>query len=114
MLDLNVILIGTNGVVYSGPATSVGAPGKKGNFGILADHAPMISELEAGLVRITNEFQELYFLIDGGFCEVCDNEVAILVAKVREVSHPDEARELLRSSDPWKASSSLEESTKAS
>lgn len=111
MFDLNVTLIGTKGTVYNGPATSVGAPGVKGNFGVLADHAPMISELEPGVVKIVNEFQELFFLVDGGFCEVCDNEVVLLVDRIREISNADEGRDLLQTSDPWTVSPGLENST---
>jgi F-type H+-transporting ATPase subunit epsilon len=112
MLDLNVTLIGSKGIAYSGPVTSVGAPGVKGSFGILADHAPMISELEAGVVRVTNEFQELFFLIDGGFCEVCNNEVVLLVSKVREVHDMDEGRALLLLENPWESPPGLEQSSK--
>ena len=53
--------------IFDGEIKSVRVPGKKGSFQVLKDHAPIISTLENGLVRIINqENNELIFDISGG------------------------------------------------
>ena len=60
-------------------AVSVVAPGVEGYIGILADHAPLISELALGKVTVKDESgNETLLAISGGFMEVRSNEVRIL------------------------------------
>lgn len=58
----------------------VQVPGSKGSFGILHKHAPIVSSLEAGVVRVVrSDGTELLFnLPDGGFVEVNNEEIAII------------------------------------
>ena len=65
--------------VFDGEAISVQFPGVKGKFEVLNNHAPIVSLLEKGQVRIiTNEDKVLKFDIEQGFIEVLQNEVSIL------------------------------------
>jgi F-type H+-transporting ATPase subunit epsilon len=70
--------------VYDGEIKSVRVPGKKGSFQVLKDHAPIISTLENGIVRMIDmENNELTFNISGGVIEVKANNVILLADSVK-------------------------------
>ena len=57
----------------------VGVPGAKGELGILPEHAPLLSELGAGLLRYTIAGQPARCLsVSGGWVEVSHNSVRVL------------------------------------
>lgn len=54
-------------------------PGLDGSFEILTNHAPMISALKAGRIKVIDkEKQTLFFEIGGGIVEVLNNKVLVL------------------------------------
>lgn len=57
-------------------------PGVLGYFGVLPDHAPLISTLAVGEVRYRIGRQEHFLVLQGGFCEVFDDEVTVLAELV--------------------------------
>ena len=66
--------------VYSGEVKLVKVPGSKGSFEILQNHAPIISVLDKGQLKlITKDDETKKFLVDGGVVEVVDNKIIILV-----------------------------------
>ncbi len=69
--------------VFSGNVVSVTAPGSEGQFQVLAGHAPFLSALTAGEVRIdlADKSQKTY-KISGGFFEVSANKAMLLVESV--------------------------------
>ena len=69
--------------VFSGTINSVQVPGSKGSFAILEYHAPIISTLEKGLVKVDDRGSETLFEISGGMIEVKDNKVIILAESVK-------------------------------
>jgi F-type H+-transporting ATPase subunit epsilon len=56
-------------------------PGKDGYLGILPDHAPLLSELGAGVLTYSSDSQERLLAIEGGFVEVLNNEVRVLAER---------------------------------
>ena len=65
--------------LYSGDASSVVAPGIDGSLGILENHAPIITTLAEGLVKLTeSNGKNLSFNVKGGVLEVNNNKVIIL------------------------------------
>jgi F-type H+-transporting ATPase subunit epsilon len=59
-------------------------PGKKGSFQVLKDHAPIISTLENGSVRMVDqENNEIIYEISGGVIEVKANKIILLADSVR-------------------------------
>lgn len=70
-------------------ATACSAPGVLGSFQVLANHAAMVSELEAGVMKIQLSDQNRHFAISGGFLEVLDNKVLLLLESAEEVSEID-------------------------
>jgi F0F1-type ATP synthase, epsilon subunit (mitochondrial delta subunit) len=66
--------------LYKGDVDVVTLPGTLGRFTILQDHAPMVSSLKEGIIRIKPyEGEEVELSIKGGFVEVKRNEVSVCV-----------------------------------
>ncbi len=65
-------------VLYNGEVTGVKVPGGKGSFEMLNRHAPIISNLEKGVVRVTDASGTHNFDITGGIVEVFANKIIIL------------------------------------
>ena len=57
----------------------VEAPGTAGEFGILPGHVPFLTTLEHGEVRFMNEGKTRFLATSGGFAEVVDNKVTMLL-----------------------------------
>lgn len=89
-MKLEVKVITPDKVVYEGLADSLVIPGKDGYFGVLPNHAPMLSALDIGELKIRNEFQEYYYAIDGGFCEVRKNRVIIVTSSAQRADEIDD------------------------
>ncbi|HAP35378.1 MAG TPA: F0F1 ATP synthase subunit epsilon [Bacteroidetes bacterium] len=65
--------------VYSGEVQSFTAPGVVGNFQVLFNHAPLLSSVGVGEVKvIESNGAKLLFAISGGFVEVKSNKVILL------------------------------------
>ena len=68
--------------VYTGEVTSVTVPGTKGSFQILNNHAPIISTLENGKVKVKDDAGVHIFNIKGGVVEVLKNKVVVLAESI--------------------------------
>jgi len=68
--------------VYSGEADSVSFPGTAGAFQVLNHHAPLISSLKEGKIKVKTKKEEMLFTIKSGFVEVLKNNVTVLVEGV--------------------------------
>ncbi len=66
--------------VFEGEIKLVQLPGSKGAFEILKNHAPIISTLEKGIIKVEDETgKEYFFDVDGGVVENKDNKIIVLV-----------------------------------
>jgi F-type H+-transporting ATPase subunit epsilon len=66
-------------VVYSDTVQSISADGTEGAFGVLADHAPLITELRTSILTVNDANNKaVRFALDGGFLEVIANNVIVL------------------------------------
>lgn len=82
---MNLIVLTPEQKVFEGEITSVKIPGITGQFEVLRNHAPMVSALGEGSVRIIQKGGgNKTFKIERGFIEVIRNEVALLVQGVEE------------------------------
>jgi len=78
LLDVNIV--SPEKVIFSGKAVSVSVPGSLSPFQILYNHAPIVSALDLGVVKIVDENEKtIYFATTKGFTEVRKNVVSILV-----------------------------------
>lgn len=67
--------------LFSGEVYGVQMPGISGSFEVLDKHAPLVSALKAGRVKVLRDRQNhsAFYDIQGGFVEVLNNKVSILV-----------------------------------
>ena len=67
--------------LFSGEVYGVQMPGISGSFEVLDRHAPLVSALKAGRVRVLRDKQNhtSSYDIQGGFVEVLNNKVTVLV-----------------------------------
>lgn len=76
---MNVKIISPDTTQYEGPAKLLQLPGTDGLFELLHGHAPIISALKEGRIRILNEEGEMTFQIRAGVVRAQNNEVLILI-----------------------------------
>lgn len=76
---LKVSVISPERVLFEGEADSVIAPAFDGEVGILAGHAPMMTLLGKGSLRLGGSGGA--FHIEGGFMQVVDNHVRVVTEK---------------------------------
>ncbi len=82
---MNLEILTPEEKVFEGTVELVKVPGTKGSFAILNMHAPIISTLEKGEVKVKKtKNQEQIFTISGGVVEVRDNKIIILAESVIE------------------------------
>ncbi len=74
---LTVSVISPEAVLFEGQADSVVAPAFDGQVGILAGHAPMVTLLGKGELRL-GAAAELRFQVEGGFLQVVDDVVRVV------------------------------------
>lgn len=72
--------------MYSGEVYGIQLPGIEGSFEILDRHAPLVSALGKGKMKVLHDkTNATHYVIDGGFVEVLNNKVSVLVEGAREV-----------------------------
>jgi F-type H+-transporting ATPase subunit epsilon len=77
---MNISVLTPDRSVFTGEISSVKVPGTKGSFEVLKNHAPIVSSLAAGEVRlILSSGERMTFTISAGFIEVLNNQVSLLV-----------------------------------
>lgn len=75
---MRVEIITPDKELFKGEASYVGVPGVDGGMGFLDNHAPLITVLKAGDVRVRTEQGEQLFPVNGGVVEVMKNTVLVL------------------------------------
>ncbi|MEL7118235.1 MAG: hypothetical protein AAFO07_02305 [Bacteroidota bacterium] len=99
---MNISVLTPEKQLFEGHIESVKVPGVLGQFQVLKNHAPVVSALEAGTIYLVTEGgqhkyydeesgtikvaeekgKEISYKISGGFIEVLNNEVALLIQGV--------------------------------
>ncbi|MFA6167446.1 MAG: ATP synthase F1 subunit epsilon [Gemmatimonadaceae bacterium] len=77
---LKVSVVSPEATLFEGEASSVVAPAFDGEVGILPSHAPMITVLGQGTLRV-NGATNLRFIVSGGFVQVVDDNVRVVTEK---------------------------------
>jgi F-type H+-transporting ATPase subunit epsilon len=89
---LHVEVVTAERELYNGEADIVSAPGSEGRLGILPRHAPLLTTLAPGALRITLQGAEEDIFVSGGFLEVSNNSVAVLADAAEHADEIDQAR----------------------
>jgi len=79
-------------LVFSGDVTSMIAPGTEGYFQILHNHAPFLSTLDVGEIRVNYGGKDHFFATSGGFAEISQNKIAVLAETAEKTEEIDVAR----------------------
>ncbi len=81
---MNLEIITPTQKIFAGEIKLIQLPGVKGSFEILKKHAPIVSILEKGKMRIvTHEGEETLFEIESGVVEASTNSVIVLTESVK-------------------------------
>jgi len=82
-------IVSQDRLVYEGDADIVIVPGSLGEMGILAGHAPLLSTLDMGVIRVKSGDQDEVFTVTGGFVEVQPDIVTIMADAAENVEEID-------------------------
>ena len=85
-MSLNVRVITPDKVVWDAAAEEIILPSSTGQLGILADHAPLLTALDIGVMRLKNDGNWTSIVLMEGFAEVENNKVTILCNGAEEAS----------------------------
>jgi len=92
---LHVDIVSAEGQIFSGEAREVYVPGSQGPLGILPRHAPLLTLLKPGEVRVKPpEGEEQHFYVGGGALEVQPNRVTVLADTALRARDIDEGAAL--------------------
>ena len=92
---VHVDIVSAEGEIFSGAASMVFAPATQGDLGIAPRHAPLLTMLKAGEVRVqTPDGQEQQFFVGGGAIEIQPNKVTVLADTALRARDLDEAAAL--------------------
>ena len=94
-MTMHVNIVSAESEIYSGTVTQVFAPAELGEVGVMPRHAPMLSTLKAGVVRVIPlEGEEQTFFVSGGILEIQPHVVTILSDTALRAADIDEAAAL--------------------
>jgi F-type H+-transporting ATPase subunit epsilon len=86
-------IVAPNRVVFEGEAASVSAPGTLGGFQVLFNHAPLLSSLDVGPLKVKNpQGVDTVYATGGGYLEVRHNKVVVLVESAERPEEIDVER----------------------
>jgi len=91
-LKLAFDIITAERVVYSADVDIVVAPGVEGQLGILPNHAPLMTMLQAGELIVRKDGEEEAMFVSGGFLEMQGNRVTVLADTAERADEIDIAR----------------------
>ena len=83
---LHFSLVSPERELFSGEVDQVDAPGAEGDFGVFAHHAPFMTALKSGQVRVFNDGAVRSYEVEGGFADVPPAGLTILAERAVEVS----------------------------
>ena len=90
-MELKVDIVSAEGEIYAGNASMVFAPAEMGEVGIAPRHAPLLTRLKPGVVRVQNGSEEQEFFVSGGLLEVQPSQVTVMADTAERAHDIDEA-----------------------
>ena len=112
MATIQVDIVSAEGEIFAGEASMVFAPASMGEVGIAPRHAPMLTTLKPGEVRVQDaDGNEEAFYITGGMLEVQPNRVTVLADTALRGDQLDEAAALAAQQEAEQALEGVSEET---
>ncbi len=84
---LTIEIVTPQKIIFSGNAEAVSVPGTKSPFQILWNHAPIVSSLDLGLIKVDDSGATKWFAVSDGFAEVHDNKISVLVETAEDAAN---------------------------
>ncbi len=95
MNTIHVDIVSAEGEIYSGDAAMVFAPAEMGEIGVAPRHAPLLTGLKPGEVRVqTPDGEEFFFYVSGGTIEIQPHLITVLADTALRARDIDEAAAL--------------------
>ena len=91
-MSIRCEIVSQDRIVFQGDADMVLLPGTDGEMGILPHHAPLLTTLKYGIIKVRFQGQEIFFTVAGGIAEVQPNIVTILADAAENVEEIDVSR----------------------
>jgi F-type H+-transporting ATPase subunit epsilon len=89
MASLHFELVSPEKLLFSGEVEQVDVPGAEGDFGVLANHAPMVATLRPGILTVHGADGERKIVVLGGFAEVSAQGLIVLADLAESVEAID-------------------------
>ncbi len=89
MSNMRLEIVTAEEVVYSEDIDILVAPGAGGELGVLPSHAPLLTTLNPGEIKVVRDSEETYMFVSGGFLEVLGNRVTILANAAEQADDID-------------------------
>jgi F-type H+-transporting ATPase subunit epsilon len=93
-MPIHVDIVSAEGEIFSGDADMVFAPAKMGEIGIAPRHAPLLTDLKPGSVRVQTGDSEKLFYVTGGVLEIQPHLITVLADSALHANQLDEAEAL--------------------
>ena len=91
MANFHFDLVAPDKLLFSGEVDQVDLPGAEGDFGVLADHAPMVVLLRPGVISVIVGGQAERIVIFGGFAEISPQGLTVLADNASAIQDLDPA-----------------------
>lgn len=92
MSTIHIDVVSAEGEIFAGEAAMIYAPAQLGEIGIAPNHAPLLTGLRPGGVRVqTPDGEELFFYVSGGMLEIQPRAVTVLADAAARAHDLDEA-----------------------
>jgi len=88
-MSLNIRVITPDRIVWDATAEEIILPSSTGQLGILKDHAPLLTALDIGVMRLKTEGNWTSIILVEGFAEVEKNNVTVLCSAAEEANNID-------------------------
>jgi F-type H+-transporting ATPase subunit epsilon len=112
MATIRVDIVSAEGEIHSGEAKMVFAPARMGELGITPRHAPLLTALKPGEVRVEDvDGKEHFFYITGGMLEIQPHLVTVLADTALRGEQLDEAAALAAKQDAEEALKGVSDET---
>jgi F-type H+-transporting ATPase subunit epsilon len=89
---LHFSLVSPERELYAGDVDHVVVPGSEGEFGVLANHAPFMTTIRPGPLRILNDGGERRIFVNGGFADVTPAGLTVLAEDAVDLEDLDAAK----------------------
>jgi F-type H+-transporting ATPase subunit epsilon len=89
-MSINIRVIAPDRTVFDTQVEEVILPSSTGQLGILKNHAPLLSALDIGVMRVKIDGKSVPVYLNGGFAEIENNQLIVLVNSAEKGSNIDQ------------------------